>query len=163
MIGRVAFAIAILGVAGTQAADNPPKPVAHASADDCAIIVEIGKAKMEWGNKAPIPDFFPTFDNEGGETYIEDCVWKDFGVADPVIGTPNSPQAFYISRPEYSGTNATAELNQAVRPAPRPYGSGAVPGPDGSSVAPFMERDRCTLEKVAGRWRIVACKMLAIN
>jgi len=107
-----------------------------------------------WGDKAPSSDFFPTFDSEGGGIYVEDCVWKDFGVADPVIGTPNSLQKFYISRPVYSGTKATAELNQAVR---------AFPGPDGSSVAPFMEQDRCTLEKVGGRWRIVECKMLAIT
>ena len=159
MIGRVAFVIALLGIAGAQAADTggqraQPEAITHASADDCAIIVEIGKAKMGWGDKAPTPDFFPTFDNEGGGTYVEDCVWRDFGVADPVIGTPNSLQAFYISRPQYSGTKATAELNQAVRPEP---------GPDGSSVAPFMEKDRCTLEKVDGRWRLTECKMLAIT
>jgi hypothetical protein len=159
MIGRVAFVIALFGGAGAWAADTGSQPaqpgrITHASADDCAIIVEIGKAKMRWGDKAPNSDFFPTFDNEGGGIYVEDCVWKDFGVADPVIGTPNSLQGFFISRPEYSGTKATTEFDQVVRP---------VPGLDGSSVAPFMEKDRCTLEKIGGRWRIVECKMLAIT
>jgi hypothetical protein len=71
-----------------------PQPVERASAEDCAIIVEIGKAKMNWGATPPEFAFYPEFDGAEVGTYLEDCPWKDLGVADPLIGTPTSEKAF---------------------------------------------------------------------
>jgi hypothetical protein len=89
-----------------------PQPVERASAEDCAIIGEIGKAKMNWGATPPEFASYPEFNRAGGRTYLEDCPWEDLGVADPLIETPTSKKAFFISRPVYSGMHASADIEK---------------------------------------------------
>jgi len=61
-----------------------PEPVERASADDCAIIIEVGKNKMNWGAAPPDYAYYREFDRDGGGTYLEDCSWRQFGVAEPL-------------------------------------------------------------------------------
>jgi hypothetical protein len=109
-----------------------PQPVERASAEDCALIVEIGKAKMNWGATPPEFAFYPEFDGAEGGTCLEDCPWKDLGVADPLIGTPTSEKAFFISRPVYSGMHASVDIEKSISPNQRI---------DGKRIAPFILRD----------------------
>jgi hypothetical protein len=125
--------------------------VVHASAEDCEIIVEVGKAKLNWGTAAPVYAFFPEFDLPGGRVYREDCHWKELGLAEPVIGSPSSQKGFFISRPAYSGTRATVELEMTVRP------------PEGQRIGAFIEADICTLEKRVGHWRLMECRLKFIT
>src|ERR1700722_415998 len=77
--------------------------VEHASADDCAIIAEIGKSELHWSvTNAPQASFYASFETPGGGSYLEDCEWEKLGLAPPLIGTPNSPMRFFITRPAYS-------------------------------------------------------------
>jgi hypothetical protein len=58
--------------------------------------------------------------------------------------------AFFITRPVYSGSTATAWFQYSVA---------AVMGADGQHIPPFVERELCTLEKRAGAWRLTGCKL----
>jgi hypothetical protein len=80
--------------------------------------------------------------------------WKDLGVADPLIGTPTSEKAFFISRPVYSGMHASADIEKSISPNQRI---------DGKRIAPFIEMESCTLEKRGGRWQLIECKMKFIT
>jgi hypothetical protein len=155
MITRaVFFAALVLAQAARAEGAAMPEPVERASADDCAIFLEIGKAEMQWGAAAPDYDFFPQFGRKGGGTYLEECPWSALGVAAPKIGGPQSLAGFYITRPVYSGTGASADLHIRLRTAPRP---------DGSELAPYLKDEACTLEKRGGRWRLVECRTTAVN
>ena len=155
MIARtVFFAALVLAQAARADGAAMPEPVERASADDCAIFVEIGKAEVQWGATAPRYDFFPQFDRKGGGTYLEECPWSTLGVAAPTIGGPQSLAGFYITRPVYSGTGASADLHIRLRSAPRP---------DGSRPAPYLKDERCTLERRDARWRLVECRTTAVN
>ena len=129
--------------------------VEHASADDCAIIAEIGKSELHWSvTNAPQASFYASFETPGGGSYLEDCEWEKLGLAPPLIGTPNSPMRFFITRPAYSATGASAYFQYSVAP---------VSAPDGSKLSPFIEQELCTLEKHAEGWHLVRCKMTAIT
>jgi hypothetical protein len=132
-----------------------PDPVQHASADDCAIIAEIGKSELHW-NAANAPEayFYPRLGTAGGALYLEDCIWKKLGLADPMIGTPNSPIGFFITRPVYTATGASAYFQYSVA---------TVSAPNGKAIAPYVEEELCTLEKDAVGWHLIRCKLMAIT
>jgi hypothetical protein len=136
-------------------ASDGPAAIEHASADDCAIIAEIGKSELHWSaTNAPQASFYPGFQTPDGGTYLEDCPWKNLGLAEPQIGAPNSPMGFFITRPVYSGAGANAYYQYSVGP---------VAAPNGKKISPFVEQELCTLEKDANGWHLVRCKMTAIT
>jgi hypothetical protein len=156
LLGAIVCGLALLGWVGGPALGRAqtvsPETVERASADDCAVIVEIGKARLNWGATPPKYDFFPEFDRVGGGVYREICPWKKLGVAKPRLGTPNSEKSFFITRPEYSGARASATLQIALTKTV-----------DGKKMPPFLMTETCTLEKPDGRWQLVECKLKAIT
>jgi len=141
----------------TQAskAGTVQQPVEHASADDCAIIAAIGRHELHWSStKAPAAYFYPRFDSTGGRSYLEDCSWGKIHLATPAIGATNSPIGFFITRPVYSRTGASAYFQYSVA---------AVSGSNGTKIAPFIEQQLCTLEKDAAGWHLIRCKLTAIS
>jgi hypothetical protein len=130
-----------------------PQPVERASADDCAIIVEVGKSRMNWGVAPPDSAFYPEFDREGGGTYLEDCAWKKFGVAEPLTEAQKPGKGFFITRPRYTGTTATVDLQYFI--------SGPIV--DGKQLPPFISVETCSLEKQGDRWQLRECKLKLIT
>lgn len=128
---------------GTLAQSAPDASV-HASAEDCAVIAEIGKNQLKWREGAR--DLPMTAASFGA-----DCDWKAFGTAGPAI-VPVDPGPYYeglrlsFSRPIYSadGRQATVE-----------YGVGGNAGPKTYFYASY----KCSAEKRDGRWQFVACKL----
>jgi hypothetical protein len=162
----ITLALAMLAasafVASTRAAEpdaaskdvtTMPQPLKRASADDCVIIVEIGKSAMGWGATAPDYAFYPEFAREGGGTYLEECPWKQLGVAEPLTKAQQPKKGFFITRPRYEGAKATAELEV--------YISGPVI--DGKQMPPFLSLEICSLEKQRDRWQLLECKLKVIT
>ena len=129
--------------------DALPQPVERASADDCAILVEVGKNQMNWGVVAPDFAFYPEFDRAGGGTYLQDCPWKALGVAEPLRPSQQPERSFFITRPAYKGEEATVSLQYSI--------SGKIV--DGRRTPPFIRRSKCTLEKKGDRWQITICEL----
>ena len=126
-----------------------PEPVERASADDCAIIVELGRKKLNWGAAPPKAAFYAEWPREGGGTYLEACPWKALGVAEPVAPAQNRNSSFWIKRPVYQGrtaTAATAVYEYAIQP------------PDGSNRSPFVQRQTCSFAKDGQGWLLMECK-----
>jgi hypothetical protein len=130
-----------------------PQPVERASADDCAIFVEVGKRVMNWGAKPPDYAFEPEWDRDGGGTYLEECPWKELGVAEPLTKAQQAEKSFFITRPKYSGAEATVDVEFSI--------SGRIV--DGKKTPPFIESDTCTLEKKDDGWHVVECKLKFIT
>jgi hypothetical protein len=129
--------------------------VEHASPDDCAIIAEIGKSELHWSAaNAPNALFYPKFETPGRRIYLQDCPWKKLGLAEPRIGTSDSPMGFFITRPIYSGTSAKASFQYSVA---------SVAAAGGKRIPPFAERDLCTLEKDAAGWHLIRCKLMGVR
>ncbi|HEY3776587.1 MAG TPA: hypothetical protein VGL35_00870 [Rhizomicrobium sp.] len=128
--------------------------IEQASADDCAIIVAIGKSELKWGKRAPSAAFLRDFELPGGGTYREECSWKYLGMAPPAIGDSRSSMAFFITRPVYSGKRAKAWFQYSVASLRRA---------DGTLLPPFVERELCALEKRAEQWYLLGCKLTAIT
>jgi hypothetical protein len=129
-----------------------PQPVEHASADDCAIIVEVGKQKMGWGATVPDAAFYIEFDREGGGTYLEDCPWRDLSVGEPML--KDHPQmSFFIPRPRYTGQRAIANFHIVIQ----------KPLIDGQTQAPYLRLETCTLEKQDNVWRLVECRVTTVT
>ena len=126
-----------------------PQPVERASADDCAILIEVGKHEMNWGTTAPDFAFYSEFDRVGGGTYLEDCPWRALGVAEPLTKAQQPEKAFFITRPAYSGTDATVDLEYSI--------SGRIV--DGKRMPPFLMAKKCTLQKSDDQWHLVGCQM----
>lgn len=144
-----------LGLAVLQLAASPA-PTVHASADDCAVIVGIGKAELGWSaNSAGAWPFFPTYDLDGGGTYVEDCPWRALGVAPPAIGALSSARGSAITRPVFAdgGMTATAELTTTI----------AGKDASGRPVPPFIEDRVCKLERRGNTWQVVSCDTAAIT
>ena len=129
--------------------DSLPQPVERASSDDCAILVEVGKNQMNWGIVAPDFGFYSEFDRTGGGTYVEDCPWKEFGVAEPLRPSQQTEKRFFITRPAYNGEEATVSIQYSI--------SGDTVG--GRKTWPFIRRSKCTLEKKENHWQLVVCKL----
>ncbi|MGH6889236.1 MAG: hypothetical protein ACREHF_08580 [Rhizomicrobium sp.] len=152
----LAASTTLAACAGNRAMSPQPATmrVERASADDCAILVAIGKSELKWGAKPPAAAFLPEFSMPGGGTYRQGCSWNELGVAPPTIGDSRSPMAFFITRPTYAGPRATAYFQYTVA---------ALRLPDGSLLPPFLERERCSLEKRAGEWHLLSCKISRIG
>ena len=134
-------------------ATSMPQPVERASVDDCAIIVEVGKNKMNWGASAPDYAFYGEFDRDGGGTYLEDCSWKQLGVAEPLTKARQPEQGFSITRPSYAGATATVDLQIFI--------SGRIV--DGKRTPPFISVEICAVEKQGDRWQFRECKLKLIT
>lgn len=152
---RSIFAVLAAGsllAANAPAQSEPPAaPVAHASADDCEVIVAVGKSKLNWGAAPPAQAFFPESNRQDGSPWVADCAWKKFGVADPVIGTPDSPSGFSLSPPVYDGDTASVDFQTFVAP------------PKGQHYAPFMSIDTCKMERRFRHWRLIECSLKLIT
>jgi hypothetical protein len=140
----LASLVAALALAAALAADLPP--VERASADDCAVIVAIGRAELGWSDRSPPdPDFFGEYDRPGGGTYMQACDWRRFGVLAPRVGGPPSQRGFSISRPNYAGGKATATLDVFVRA-------------QNQTLAPFRMQKHCEVTRRGRAWVLVACR-----
>jgi hypothetical protein len=113
------------------------------------MFVEVGKNQLNWGATPPDFAFYSEFDRDGGGTYVEDCPWKELGVADPLSPSQQIEKDFFITRPAYTGDEATVRLQYSI--------SGRIV--DGKKTPPFIRRDRCTLEKKDDHWHLVVCKL----
>jgi hypothetical protein len=124
-----------------------PKPVEEASADDCAIVVAIGRAQMDWGPTGPNLPFVAEAADVGGVIYRQRCPWRALGVGAPVLAGPAHWGArFSIGRPAYGEDRRTATTDLVILGPPRRPG-----GP------PFTRIEHCRLEKADGRWQLSAC------
>jgi hypothetical protein len=130
-----------------------PQPVERASVDDCAIFVEVGKSRMNWGTKPPDFAFEPEWDRDGGGTYLEECPWKELGVAEPLGKAQQPEKSFFITRPNYSGAGATVDLEFSI--------SGRIV--EGKKTPPFIKSETCLLEKKDDRWHLVECRLKFIT
>jgi len=124
-------------------------PVEHASADDCAVIAEIGRGALSWGEIQPSYDFFSEWDTPGGGIYVQDCDWAALGLSAPRAGSPASMRAFFITRPVYVGDRAHATFQVTLR---------EPPGPEGRTYAPFISEKHCELIRKRKTWKLVACR-----
>jgi hypothetical protein len=125
-----------------------PQSVELASPDDCAIFVEVGRDRLNWGDKAPDAAFYPEFERDGGGTYLEKCPWKELGVAEPRTPTQQPNKGFFITRPAYAGKQATVTFRYSL----------TGPAVDGRQPAPFVKSEICTLRKPGERWTLMECK-----
>jgi hypothetical protein len=151
-----AFAIPTLAAeSGATPKDQTtmPQPVERASADDCAIFVEVGKSRMNWGVKPPDFAFEPEWDRAGGGTYLEECPWKELGVAEPLTRAQQPEKSFFITRPHYSGSGATVDLEFSI--------SGRIV--DGKKTPPFIKSETCALEENDDRWHLLECTLKFIT
>jgi hypothetical protein len=163
-IALIAFRVVLVAAFAVpaQAADSGstpkdhtamPQPVELASPDDCAIFVEVGKSAMNWGAKPPDYAFEPEWNRDGGGTYLEECPWKELGVAEPLTRAQQPAASFFIRRPKYSGAGATVDLEFSL--------SGRIV--DGKKTPPFIQAETCTLEKKDDRWHVVECRVKFIT
>jgi hypothetical protein len=128
-------------------------PVERASADDCAIFVAVGKNRMNWGTAPPNYAYYREFDRDGGGTYLEDCSWKQLGVAEPLTEAQQPEKGFSITRPRYTGASATVELQIFI----------SEQIVDGKRIPPFISVETCSLEKQGDRWQFRECKLRLIT
>jgi len=129
-----------------------PEPIERASADDCAIFVELGRKKLDWGAAPPTAAFYPEWPGAGGGTYLEECPWKQLGVAEPPTPSQNPNESFFITRPIYSGSKPTTAT---VSFEYRNEGNSADGQPKRS---PFFHHQTCSFEKREQGWLLMDCK-----
>jgi hypothetical protein len=140
--------ILVLGLIATRARSAEADDASvHASAEDCAVIAAIGKAKLGWGAHAP-----ENLLSRG--SFGQDCDWARQGIVGPSVA-PASDSPYYqglrssFSRVSY-GPGGLASID---------YGVGGNAGPSNYFSAGY----RCTLSRKAGRWELIECKMRYIT
>src|SRR5579872_2869068 len=89
--------------AGGGSSSMPPG-VAHASSDECAVIVATGKTVAGWDRHGPTWPLRLSYNN-----YREDCDWHRFGVGAPIEAIPRMTSAM-IARPEFSPSHRSARV-----------------------------------------------------
>jgi len=147
---RPAAALTAIGLALAAAGAAAAAPTVHASADDCAVMVEVGRHALDWGAKAPAYDLFADTPIDGGGTYLADCAWTKLGLAPPTAGSPASTKGFAFFRPTYDAgrTHASVELQTTMRAA---------------SMPPYLSVQVCSAAKTGGRWTFTGCRTTAVT
>lgn len=156
-IAYLCFYAALTAAPAFGAGNEPAKPtMPYASADDCAIFVEVGKDKLGW-DKTPTAgyDLFPEFQNKKGSVYVVDCPWRALGVPAPTIGNADSRAGFSFSRPQYDAKRVQAKVIYQYFIKGR--------SPDGQKTSPFIAMYDCTLTKNRGRWQLASCDLRMIT
>jgi hypothetical protein len=131
-------------LAGLVGAGGPK--VEYASADDCQIIVAIGRSEAAWGPNGPNQPFVAEGPLADGTIYRQACDWRALGVGAAVTPSPGQVGArFAIEKPTYKqhGKVAEAAANFVVWAGP------------GST--PFLSVRYCKLRKESGDWRLLRC------
>jgi hypothetical protein len=142
--GAMAVLLLLYTSLGALAESPAPTDREKSSLDDCRVIVQAGKHQLGWSSTAAPPyDFYPRFGN-----YVEDCSWKELGVAEPRPGNRASLSGFYITPPAYDGSSATVEIHTFRRDN------------EAKDAAPAKSRftdAECKLERDRSEWSIRQC------
>lgn len=117
------------------------------SSDDCAVVVEIGRARMHWGTARQY-EFVPAQGVFREGEYLKNCPWKALGVSNQEVGNWKQDLTFSISRPTYDGVMASVLVYMRTLQAGH-WG--------------FAEDDTCVLRKVGSAWRLVSCEVTGIS
>ena len=126
---------------------GPEPTVVNASADDCAITVEIGRARAAWGPKGPNQLFVIEGQGPEGSVYRQDCDWVALGVGAPVLAKIGKPgPRFAVKRPVYGVGRKTAEATVT-------FVAWAGPG-----STPLISIEHCRLRSRRGVWHLVKCE-----
>jgi hypothetical protein len=118
------------------------KPVPPASAEDCAVLAEAGKAYLQWGTTPPS-------DMMWRGSFGADCDWPAHGMAAPVVAPPQDGPyyeglRFGFDQPVYSGDGMTATVVVGV-------------AGNASATRYFITDSVCTTQKKEGRWQRAVC------
>ena len=127
-------------------AGNTGSATEYASADDCAILVEVGKVEAAWGPKGPNQPLVAEGELKDGTVYIQACNWAALGVGAPVLlKSGQTGPRFAVDKPRYTkgGKAAAVEVNFVVWQGP--------------GFPPFLSVRRCDLRKTNGHWRLTKC------
>jgi hypothetical protein len=140
--------ILVLGLIATRAHSAEPAPAPlHTSAEDCAVIAAVGKAKLGWG--AQVPEYQLSRDSFG-----QDCDWARLGIVGPSVAAASDSPYFQGLRVSFSRASYGPESLASID-----YGVGGNAAPSNYFAAGY----RCTLIRKASRWELVACKMRYIT
>jgi hypothetical protein len=96
--------LAVLAVATAR----PAPHVVKASAEDCVLIVEVGKIEHVLSSRGEKEPLVIDIEEPGQPTYREDCPWRRLGVAPPIPATDRSATAVKIVQPDYGPDRLTA-------------------------------------------------------
>ncbi len=153
VIGVLSMALGAAGLAEPQPKGVVPgeEAIEYATSEDCAVIVEVGKAKLSWGPGGSPGPFSADIHYAAGRIFREACDWKSFGIGDPTTNVPTT-RGNSIMRPRYTADrqHATVGLFYSV-----------VPDKPGGHI--FAELEDCTIDKTKDQWRFVSCKMALIT
>ena len=132
----VLAALSVLPISAT--AEDEAQP----SADDCAVISAVTQGMSPSGPMGP-------------KSFGKNCNWKELGLPQIQVSTEEHPVfSFGYTKPVYSadGLHVTVELgiggDNSARGHPEQY---------------FYSGSKCTLEKRAGKWTFLSCKMSYIT
>jgi hypothetical protein len=92
-----------------------PKYVTRATAEDCAVIVQVAKVMI--GPNAKGLPIVPSHQMADGGEYQETCAWKRLGVGNP-RDPKSGEQSFVIYKPIYQPPGDTAEVTVDIAGAP---------------------------------------------
>jgi|SRR6185312_173627 hypothetical protein len=142
LAGLAIILVLVLIATRARSAEDDRAP-AHASADDCAVIAAVGKAKLGWGAHAP--GYLLNRNSFG-----QDCNWARLGIVGPSVA-PASDSPFYQGlRTSFSRVSYRPDGVASVE-----YG---VSG-NASQSSYFSAGYICTAARKAGRWTLIECWM----
>jgi len=81
---------------------------------------------------------------------LEECPWKQMGVAEPLAPSQNQNESFFITRPIYSGSKPTT--------AKVSFEYSIARDPAAPQRGPFIHRQTCSFEKREPGWLLLECK-----
>jgi hypothetical protein len=105
---------------------------------------------LRWGAAPPAAAFYPEWPGAGGGTYLEECPWKQMGVAEPLAPSQNQNESFFITRPIYSGSKPTT--------AKVSFEYSIARDPAAPQRGPFIHRQTSSFEKREQGWLLLECK-----
>ena len=119
----------------------------HASAEDCAVIAAVGKARLGWGAHAP--EYLL-----GRNSFGQDCDWAHLGIVGPSVAAASDSPFYQGLRSSFSRVSYGPDGQASID-----YGVGGNAGPSNYFAAGYS----CTLSRKAGPWQLIACKMRYIT
>jgi hypothetical protein len=158
MVRLIATSAAICLIAGSSVAQSSTDKGPRGDTlnpEDCKVMAILGQDLLHWDKVKPDISTFSIFYRPQNGGYVEQCPWRELGIAPLPPGSPDMNNMRFFTTPRYGADGKSASVDFVTKLV--------AFGKDGKPMSPFIEVQTCFLTKSGSDWRLDSCHLSVVT
>ena len=123
--------------------------------EDCNVMAALARDLLHLDKVRPDASTFAKFYRPEGDSYVEQCPWRELGIEPLPLGKPDLYHMRFFTSPLYGADGKTASINFVTRlVAVNKYGK---------PLSPFVQVQTCRMTKASQDWHLEGYTTSAIT